>query len=72
MNTIKYIVKLSQNVRSEGRSVDGEYDGGNRLSDARIEAATFAQRTIGGRITGRRSMRRSGAQTRLAATTVFE
>lgn len=40
MNLRTYIVKLS-GCRYDGRSVDGEYDGGRTIDAARAEAATF-------------------------------
>lgn len=47
---MRYIIKLS-GCRSDGRSVDGEYDGKKTLAEARDEAKWFDERTTGGRIT---------------------
>ena len=45
----KLIVKLT-GCRLDGRSVDGEYDGGDTLATARKEAASFAEHVPAGRI----------------------
>lgn len=45
-----YIIKLS-GCKAGGRNVDGEYDGGHSIDEARREAADFASATTGGTIT---------------------